>query len=140
MLVPCGGVLIGRRGTILSPGYPEPYANYLNCAWKITVPEGAGIQVRSSVKSIYQSSLIKAIIFLHVRFMVFFTSLCNPKHSVFYKKNIFRGSAGIFLYFNQLFIKHFLYICVLSSRFLLRCLSFSDSSCDLHYRTQLGLA
>lgn len=139
MLVPCGGVLIGRRGTILSPGYPEPYANYLNCAWKITVPEGAGIQVRSSVKS--------SILFdksYHFFYMLdlwfFFTSLCNPKHSVFYKKNIFRGSAGIFLYFNQLFIKHFLYICVLSSRFLLRCLSFSDSSCDLHYRTQLGLA
>uniref|UniRef100_A0AAV2MBP8 Uncharacterized protein n=1 Tax=Knipowitschia caucasica TaxID=637954 RepID=A0AAV2MBP8_KNICA len=43
-VVPCGGVLAGRRGTILSPGYPETYANYLNCAWKITVPEGAGIQ------------------------------------------------------------------------------------------------
>ncbi|XP_051920530.1 CUB and sushi domain-containing protein 3-like isoform X1 [Hippocampus zosterae] len=45
-VVPCGGVLTGRRGTILSPGYPDPYANYLNCAWKITVPEGAGIQIQ----------------------------------------------------------------------------------------------
>uniref|UniRef100_A0A8C5DPG5 CUB and sushi domain-containing protein 3-like n=1 Tax=Gouania willdenowi TaxID=441366 RepID=A0A8C5DPG5_GOUWI len=45
-LVPCGGVLIERKGTILSPGYPEPYANYLNCAWKISVPEGAGIQIQ----------------------------------------------------------------------------------------------
>ncbi|XP_049586360.1 CUB and sushi domain-containing protein 3 isoform X3 [Syngnathus scovelli] len=45
-VVPCGGALTGRRGTILSPGYPEPYANYLNCAWKITVPEGAGIQIQ----------------------------------------------------------------------------------------------
>uniref|UniRef100_A0A673CRR4 CUB and Sushi multiple domains 3a n=1 Tax=Sphaeramia orbicularis TaxID=375764 RepID=A0A673CRR4_9TELE len=45
-VVPCGGVLTGRRGTILSPGYPEPYANYLNCAWKISVPEGAGIQIQ----------------------------------------------------------------------------------------------
>uniref|UniRef100_A0A8D3CAD4 CUB and Sushi multiple domains 3a n=1 Tax=Scophthalmus maximus TaxID=52904 RepID=A0A8D3CAD4_SCOMX len=44
-VVPCGGVLTDRRGTILSPGYPEPYANYLNCAWKISVPEGAGIQL-----------------------------------------------------------------------------------------------
>ena len=43
--VPCGGVLTERKGTILSPGYPETYANYLNCAWKISVPEGAGIQV-----------------------------------------------------------------------------------------------
>lgn len=43
--VPCGGVLTDRKGTILSPGYPEPYANYLNCAWRISVPEGAGIQV-----------------------------------------------------------------------------------------------
>lgn len=43
--VPCGGVLTKRKGTILSPGYPEPYDNNLNCVWKITVPEGAGIQV-----------------------------------------------------------------------------------------------
>lgn len=49
-LVPCGGVLTDRRGTILSPGYPEPYANYLNCAWKISVPEGAGIQVRGHMQ------------------------------------------------------------------------------------------
>uniref|UniRef100_A0A7N6FBD4 CUB and Sushi multiple domains 3a n=1 Tax=Anabas testudineus TaxID=64144 RepID=A0A7N6FBD4_ANATE len=45
-VVPCGGVLTDRRGTILSPGYPDPYANYLNCAWKISVPEGAGIQIQ----------------------------------------------------------------------------------------------
>ncbi|XP_067093259.1 CUB and sushi domain-containing protein 3-like [Osmerus mordax] len=45
-VVPCGGVLKARRGTILSPGYPEPYANHLNCAWKISVPEGAGIQIQ----------------------------------------------------------------------------------------------
>ena len=44
--VPCGGILTKRKGTILSPGYPEPYDNNLNCVWKITVPEGAGIQVR----------------------------------------------------------------------------------------------
>ncbi|KAM6968265.1 CUB and sushi domain-containing protein 3-like [Aplochiton taeniatus] len=45
-IVPCGGVLTARKGTILSPGYPEPYANYLNCAWRISVPEGAGIQIQ----------------------------------------------------------------------------------------------
>lgn len=45
-LVPCGGILTKRKGTVLSPGYPEPYDNNLNCVWKITVPEGAGIQVR----------------------------------------------------------------------------------------------
>ncbi|XP_031134127.1 CUB and sushi domain-containing protein 3-like isoform X1 [Sander lucioperca] len=45
-VVPCGGVLTDRRGTILSPGYPDPYTNYLNCAWKISVPEGAGIQIQ----------------------------------------------------------------------------------------------
>ena len=44
-LVPCGGVLALRRGTILSPGYPEPYDNNQNCVWKVSVPEGAGIQV-----------------------------------------------------------------------------------------------
>ncbi|KAG2464901.1 CSMD1 protein, partial [Polypterus senegalus] len=45
-IVPCGGTLTKRRGTILSPGYPEPYDNNLNCVWKITVPEGAGIQIQ----------------------------------------------------------------------------------------------
>ncbi|XP_035382269.1 CUB and sushi domain-containing protein 3 [Electrophorus electricus] len=43
--VPCGGILTARRGTILSPGYPEPYDNHLNCVWKVFVPEGAGIQI-----------------------------------------------------------------------------------------------
>lgn len=43
--VPCGGNLTQRTGTILSPGFPEPYLNSLNCVWKITVPEGSGIQV-----------------------------------------------------------------------------------------------
>ncbi|XP_059839979.1 CUB and sushi domain-containing protein 3 [Hypanus sabinus] len=45
-VVPCGGVLTERKGSILSPSYPEPYDNNLNCIWKITVPEGAGIQVQ----------------------------------------------------------------------------------------------
>ncbi|XP_061670636.1 CUB and sushi domain-containing protein 3 isoform X2 [Syngnathoides biaculeatus] len=45
-IVPCGGVLSSRHGTILSPGYPEPYDNNQNCVWKVSVPEGAGIQVQ----------------------------------------------------------------------------------------------
>ncbi|KAM4028719.1 CUB and sushi domain-containing protein 3 isoform 7-T7 [Anomaloglossus baeobatrachus] len=45
-VVPCGGILTKRKGTILSSGYPEPYDNNLNCIWKISVPEGAGIQVQ----------------------------------------------------------------------------------------------
>ncbi|KAK3532300.1 hypothetical protein QTP86_016064, partial [Hemibagrus guttatus] len=45
-MVPCGGVLMARKGTILSPGYPEPYDNNLNCVWKVSVPEGAGIQIQ----------------------------------------------------------------------------------------------
>uniref|UniRef100_A0AAQ4P1M7 CUB and Sushi multiple domains 3a n=1 Tax=Gasterosteus aculeatus aculeatus TaxID=481459 RepID=A0AAQ4P1M7_GASAC len=45
-MVPCGGVLSSRRGTILSPGYPEPYDNNQNCVWKVSVPEGAGIQIQ----------------------------------------------------------------------------------------------
>ncbi|KAI1243578.1 hypothetical protein IHE44_0001209 [Lamprotornis superbus] len=49
--VPCGGILTKRKGTILSPGYPEPYDNNLNCVWKITVPEGAGIQCASNCSS-----------------------------------------------------------------------------------------
>ncbi|CAB1320459.1 unnamed protein product, partial [Coregonus sp. 'balchen'] len=46
-VVPCGGTMTARRGTILSPGYPEPYDNNQNCVWKVSVPEGAGIQVVS---------------------------------------------------------------------------------------------
>ncbi|KAI2652801.1 CUB and sushi domain-containing protein 2 [Labeo rohita] len=45
-IVPCGGNLTQRIGTILSPGYPEPYLNSLSCVWKITVPEGMGIQIQ----------------------------------------------------------------------------------------------
>lgn len=48
--VPCGGNLTHRTGTILSPGFPEPYLNSLNCVWKITVPEGSGIQVCTSAR------------------------------------------------------------------------------------------
>uniref|UniRef100_A0A8C5D222 CUB and Sushi multiple domains 1 n=1 Tax=Gouania willdenowi TaxID=441366 RepID=A0A8C5D222_GOUWI len=44
--VPCSGNLTERRGTILSPGYPEPYPNSLNCLWRIHVSEGAGIQIQ----------------------------------------------------------------------------------------------
>lgn len=42
--VPCSGNFTDRRGTILSPGFPEPYLNSLNCVWKIIVAEGSGIQ------------------------------------------------------------------------------------------------
>jgi len=46
----------------LSPGYPEPYDNNLNCVWKITVPEGAGIQV--SMLAICLLSLCLKLFFL----------------------------------------------------------------------------
>ncbi|XP_034777574.2 CUB and sushi domain-containing protein 1-like [Acipenser ruthenus] len=45
-VVPCSRNMTERRGTILSPGYPDPYGNSLNCVWKITVAEGAGIQIQ----------------------------------------------------------------------------------------------
>uniref|UniRef100_A0A7N8XP27 CUB and Sushi multiple domains 1 n=1 Tax=Mastacembelus armatus TaxID=205130 RepID=A0A7N8XP27_9TELE len=45
-IVPCSGNLTERRGTILSPGYPEPYPNSLNCLWRIHVSEGSGIQIQ----------------------------------------------------------------------------------------------
>ncbi|XP_073075332.1 CUB and sushi domain-containing protein 1 isoform X4 [Manis javanica] len=45
-IVPCSGDFTQRRGTILSPGYPEPYGNNLNCVWKIIVTEGSGIQIQ----------------------------------------------------------------------------------------------
>ncbi|MBZ3876498.1 CUB and sushi domain-containing protein 1 [Sciurus carolinensis] len=45
-VVPCSGNFTQRRGTILSPGYPEPYGNNLNCVWRITVTEGSGIQIQ----------------------------------------------------------------------------------------------
>ncbi|KAM6977905.1 CUB and sushi domain-containing protein 1-like [Aplochiton taeniatus] len=45
-IVPCSGNMTERRGTILSPGFPEPYGNSLNCVWRIHVNEGAGIQIQ----------------------------------------------------------------------------------------------
>ncbi|KAL2083424.1 hypothetical protein ACEWY4_021197 [Coilia grayii] len=45
-IVPCSRNLTERRGTILSPGFPEPYGNSLNCVWRIVVTEGAGIQIQ----------------------------------------------------------------------------------------------
>ncbi|XP_030270316.1 CUB and sushi domain-containing protein 1-like isoform X1 [Sparus aurata] len=45
-IVPCSGNLTERRGTILSPAFPEPYPNSLNCLWRIHVSEGAGIQIQ----------------------------------------------------------------------------------------------
>ncbi|XP_027021418.2 CUB and sushi domain-containing protein 1 isoform X3 [Tachysurus fulvidraco] len=45
-IVPCSGNMTERRGTILSPGFPEPYGNSLNCVWRISVTEGAGIQIQ----------------------------------------------------------------------------------------------
>ncbi|XP_056421690.1 CUB and sushi domain-containing protein 1 isoform X3 [Hyla sarda] len=45
-LVPCSGNFTERRGTILSPGFPETYGNSLNCVWKIIVAEGSGIQIQ----------------------------------------------------------------------------------------------
>ncbi|XP_073531495.1 CUB and sushi domain-containing protein 1 isoform X2 [Phyllobates terribilis] len=45
-LVPCSGNFTERRGTILSPGFPETYGNSLNCVWKIIVTEGSGIQIQ----------------------------------------------------------------------------------------------
>lgn len=48
--VPCSGNMTERRGTILSPGFPEPYGNSLNCVWRISVTEGAGIQASKKKK------------------------------------------------------------------------------------------
>ncbi|KAG8517559.1 LOW QUALITY PROTEIN: CUB and sushi domain-containing protein 1, partial [Galemys pyrenaicus] len=45
-VAPCSGNFTQRRGTILSPGYPEPYGNSLNCAWRILVAEGSGVQIQ----------------------------------------------------------------------------------------------
>jgi hypothetical protein len=34
----CGGSLYGSSGSLLSPNYPNGYANNLYCEWLITVP------------------------------------------------------------------------------------------------------
>uniref|UniRef100_A0A8C4Q5G3 Uncharacterized protein n=1 Tax=Eptatretus burgeri TaxID=7764 RepID=A0A8C4Q5G3_EPTBU len=44
--VPCGGNLTDMSGTILSPGFPGSYANNLSCVWRITLPEGDGVQLQ----------------------------------------------------------------------------------------------
>uniref|UniRef100_A0AAX7TR92 CUB and Sushi multiple domains 1 n=1 Tax=Astatotilapia calliptera TaxID=8154 RepID=A0AAX7TR92_ASTCA len=46
-IVPCSGNLTERRGTILSPGYPEPYPNSLNCLWRIHVTVGCCVHLLS---------------------------------------------------------------------------------------------
>lgn len=62
--VPCSGNFTQRRGTLLSPGYPEPYGNNLNCLWRITVAEGAGIQVRRAAGASGRAALGGAARFL----------------------------------------------------------------------------
>ncbi|XP_014254813.1 cubilin-like [Cimex lectularius] len=41
----CGGKMNSSSGSIISPNYPSPYDNNLNCFWKITVPIGNQIQL-----------------------------------------------------------------------------------------------
>ncbi|XP_007435649.1 CUB and sushi domain-containing protein 2, partial [Python bivittatus] len=36
-IAPCGGILAGPSGVILSPNYPEPYPPGKECDWKLTV-------------------------------------------------------------------------------------------------------
>lgn len=57
LLVPCSGNFTQRRGTILSPGYPEPYGNNLNCVWKIIVTEGSGIQVGPQTRTTVEAGV-----------------------------------------------------------------------------------
>uniref|UniRef100_A0A8C4R6D0 CUB and sushi domain-containing protein 1 n=1 Tax=Eptatretus burgeri TaxID=7764 RepID=A0A8C4R6D0_EPTBU len=45
-LIPCGGNLTELQGTILSPGYPDPYDNNLSCSWLIELEQGNGIQLQ----------------------------------------------------------------------------------------------
>lgn len=42
---PCGGILQSEYGTITSPGFPNRYADTVDCAWLIKVPEGQSIKV-----------------------------------------------------------------------------------------------
>lgn len=76
--VPCGGNLTHRTGTILSPGFPEPYLNSLNCVWKITVPEGSGIQVCTPARFFNpakETSIRRRPGWIYSRRGFFFTSL-----------------------------------------------------------------
>ncbi|XP_059613843.1 cubilin homolog [Phlebotomus argentipes] len=41
----CGGTLTAPRGSIVSPNYPEPYAENAQCIWKITVSAGSVVQI-----------------------------------------------------------------------------------------------
>ncbi|CAB1312927.1 unnamed protein product [Coregonus sp. 'balchen'] len=41
----CGGYIFGKKGTILSPGFPDFYPNSLNCTWTIEVSHGKGVQL-----------------------------------------------------------------------------------------------
>ncbi|KAG8232956.1 hypothetical protein J437_LFUL011449 [Ladona fulva] len=35
----CGGTMTSNKGRLISPGYPNDYARYLKCEYKIIVPE-----------------------------------------------------------------------------------------------------
>ncbi|KAI5725404.1 hypothetical protein M8J77_014895 [Diaphorina citri] len=43
----CGGILTGSSGSIISPGYPYPYAYRTTCYWKIYVSQGSSITLWS---------------------------------------------------------------------------------------------
>jgi hypothetical protein len=42
----CGGHLMNKTGTILSPGYPDVYPDESNCEWSIVADSGLGITIR----------------------------------------------------------------------------------------------
>ncbi|KAK3553354.1 hypothetical protein QTP70_002432 [Hemibagrus guttatus] len=64
-IVPCSGNMTERRGTILSPGFPEPYGNSLNCVWRISVTEGAGIQASTTAPALLNSTSNQLYLHFH---------------------------------------------------------------------------
>uniref|UniRef100_H2ZUU8 CUB and Sushi multiple domains 2 n=1 Tax=Latimeria chalumnae TaxID=7897 RepID=H2ZUU8_LATCH len=117
-IVPCGGNLTERKGTILSPGYPEPYLNSLNCIWKITVPEGAGIQIHI-FKTLTTTHWANNTLLCSIDICL---TLVSPQESCMIHV-ILWGGAGLvwFGFFSDLSLPGLVYFSVLSSVGLSSC-------------------
>ena len=43
-VIDCGATLTSSFGTIKSPGFPQNYANNVNCNWLIQLPSGNTVE------------------------------------------------------------------------------------------------
>ena len=84
--VPCGGNLTELQGTILSPGYPDPYDNNLSCSWLIELEQGNGIQVlNDNLARVNTLGPLQALIVVICVVVTFALQDIHPFYYYFYK-------------------------------------------------------